>query len=421
MNYLKSSKKDLEKELAKLLNLYKDFKEKKMCLDISRGKPSPEQLALSEKILEFGADVIQKYSPDPRNYGCPEGLVEARILMSVLLGCEANEVIIGGNSSLSMMFDAVSFFFTHGGWDKNSKFLCLVPGYDRHFAICEYFGIEMISIPIDKDGQVSVEIIKNHVENNEEIKGMWCVPKHSNPSGIIFSTEIIQSLVNLKPAASNFRIFWDNAYAVHDFEGTEIVRIFDKIRGSINEDLVIGFSSTSKITFAGGGIAAMACLGSNMKRLKEYYSFKTIGFDKINQARHAEFFSGKDKLEVLSKIKAHMKKHAEILVPKFNVVTDIFEKNFSDNPIISWNNPKGGYFINARLKCSARQTVRMCAGAGLKLTAAGAMCPYGIDPEDSMVRIAPSYPCLEELRRAAELFCVCVKISYLKSFLQIEY
>ncbi|MDR2074157.1 MAG: aminotransferase class I/II-fold pyridoxal phosphate-dependent enzyme [Oscillospiraceae bacterium] len=422
MNYFQTNFNDLKDELETQLKTCKKFSEG-LFLDISRGKPSQAQLDLSSALLDVGHKNLENNIPDVRNYGNLEGIPEAQKLMAILIGCQQEDVIIGGNSSLSLMFDVISCFFIHGidgnPWcNQKIKFLCPSPGYDRHFSICEYFGIEMIPIKVNDDGP-DIERIKNLVKNDQNIKGIWCVPKYSNPSGIIYSDHVVKELANLSPAASDFRIFWDNAYSVHDLmEPSDLFDIFYEISKNQKNELVIAFSSMSKVTFAGSGISALACRGKNLELLKKYYSFKTIGFDKINQLRHVKFF-GKDK-NFKQNLKLHMRKHAEILRPKFNLVHEVLEFNFKNNPIISWSKPGGGYFICVNTFGSAKRVVDLCAENGLKLTPAGVMFPYGIDLEDSTIRIAPSYSSLEELKKALEIFCACVKISALEKLLKMR-
>jgi DNA-binding transcriptional MocR family regulator len=403
-------------------NEYLNIKKRKLKLDMSRGKPSSDQLYLSEKILNCIDDKIlndyrEKSGIDIRNYGCLEGLPEARSIMAGFIGCEPNDVIIGGNSSLSMMHDVLTHFFVKGvngckPWsNKMVKFLCPSPGYDRHFKLCEYFGIDMIQIKMLKNGPDMNQVI-DLSENDEKIKGIWCVPKFSNPQGIVYSEETVDKFSRLKPAAKDFRIFWDNAYSVHELgnKKIEIPNIFKKCRETNNENLVIAFCSTSKITFAGGGISAIGCRKSNFKEIKDYYSFKTIGFDKINQLRHIVFLE--------NKVSNHMNKHSFILKPKFDLIINSFKKNFEENPIIEWTEPQGGYFISVQTFGSARRIVDLCAEAGLIITPAGAAFPYGDDHEDSNIRIAPSNPNIEELKAAVEIFCLCSKISAAEKILE---
>ncbi|BED91658.1 MAG: aminotransferase [Candidatus Improbicoccus pseudotrichonymphae] len=412
MNYLKLSNCELENELKILLEKFEEIKKQNFRLDISRGKPSQEQLKLSLKMLDLD---ITKDGLDIFNYGILCGIPDARLLMSVILGCGSEDVIIGGNSSLCLMSDVISFFFTHGvnneKWDINdTKFLAPCPGYDRHFALCEHFGIKMIPIKMNHDGP-DIDEIEKLVSKDESIKGMWCVPKFSNPGGEIYSDCIIERIAKLRPSSKSFRIFWDNAYSVHElYEKIEIKNIFKEIKKNNNENLVIAFASTSKITFSGGGISAIGCKGDNFKSLCKHYSFKTIGFDKINQTRHVKFLTNSAK-DIEESLRKHMLKHSEILRPKFNLILEKFKLNFCKNPILSWSKPKGGYFISIKTFGSAKKIVQLCREAGLVLTQAGSMFPYNLDPDDSMIRIAPSYPTLEEISKATKILILCIKIS----------
>ena len=407
----------LETEYGILKDEFKKLKDMNLSLNMARGKPSPEQLSLSSSMLNTISDDFVSSGVDIRNYGCLEGLPEARKLMSELLGCPESNVIVGGNSSLSLMHDVVSNFFIKGSngcapWkDKKIKFLCPSPGYDRHFQICEFFGIDMIPIRINNDGP-DIDKIKELVKDDDSIKAIWCVPKYSNPDGIVYSDEIIKELANLNPAAKDFKILWDNAYCVHDlYDFVNISNIFEECKKAGNESFPIAFCSTSKITFAAGGISAIGCLGQNFKDMKLYFSRKLVSFDKINQYRHIKF------LKNLDNIKAHMLKHSSILRPKFEFVISEFEKNFGDNKILKWMNPKGGYFISVYSYGSAKRIESLCKEVGLLITPSGATYPYGIDNNDTNIRIAPSYPSMEELKQAIKVFCICVKISAIEKLL----
>ena len=407
----------LETEYGILKDEFKKLKDMNLSLNMARGKPSPEQLSLSSSMLNTISDDFVSSGVDIRNYGCLEGLPEARKLMSELLGCPESNVIVGGNSSLSLMHDVVSNFFIKGSngcapWkDKKIKFLCPSPGYDRHFQICEFFGIDMIPIRINSDGP-DIDEIKELVKDDDSIKAIWCVPKYSNPDGIVYSDEIIKELANLNPAAKDFKILWDNAYCVHDlYDFVNISNIFEECKKAGNESFPIAFCSTSKITFAAGGISAIGCLGQNFKDMKLYFSRKLVSFDKINQYRHVKF------LKNLDNIKAHMLKHSSILRPKFEFVISEFEKNFGDNKILKWMNPKGGYFISVYSYGSAKRIESLCKEIGLLITPSGATYPYGVDNDDNNIRIAPSYPSMEELKQAIKVFCICVKISAIEKLL----
>lgn len=419
-NFLTLSVDELSKEYKSLLKDYENFKKKNIKLDMSRGKPSTEQLDLSLKLLDTvnsESSFVTDSGIDVRNYGVCDGLQEMKDFISEVTGVKSDYFIVGGNSSLSMMFDVISFFMIHGTggckpWCKQGKikFLCPSPGYDRHFRMTEYFGMELITIPMNSDGP-DMDLVEQIVAEDESVKGIWCVPKYSNPGGVTYSDETVKRLASLKSAAPDFRIFWDNAYFVHDLtENTvpllDIISECEK-QGTLERPIV--FYSTSKITFPGAGIAFMACAGNNLRDFKKMYSVKTVGFDKINQLRHIRFL--KNKHGLLS----HMKKHSEILKPKFNAVLNRLDEQFKGNPILKWNVPIGGYFISVNTaKGCAKRTVELCKEAGVVLTDAGAAFPYGIDKEDSHIRLAPTFPSSEELGMATELFCMCVKLAFLE-------
>lgn len=417
MYYDTLTKQQLNEEFAKTKKRYLDFKNRGIKLDMSRGKPGPEQMDISSKMFDAVGNqnnFLNKTGIDCRNYGGLDGLPELKDLFAEILGVEPSQVIVGGNSSLNMMFDTIAEAMTHGfgeePWQlqKNVKFICPSPGYDRHFAICEYFGIEMITIDNTPFGPNMDKV--EMLVNDPSVKGIWCVPKYSNPQGIVYSDETVKRLAALKPAASDFRIFWDNAYAVHSLSDSDdkLLNIYREAVKCGNPNLVIQFVSTSKITFPGAGVAAQAAGNEDVARIKHRMGFQTIGPDKLNQLRHARLFGSVDA------IKAHMKRHAKILKPKFDIVIKHLENELGNLGIASWTNPKGGYFISLDLpKGYAKKTHRLCAKAGLVLTNAGATYPYGKDPNDSNLRIAPSYPSNEELEQAAELLCVAVKYAVL--------
>lgn len=416
MNYLKASKNEIEEEYAVLKKKYAEVKNQNLSLNMARGKPCPEQLDLSSSILD-PIDDFNFSGLDLRNYGCLEGLPGARKLMSDLLGCPPENVIVGGNSSLALMHDVISNFFIKGSngcapWkDKKIKFLCPCPGYDRHFQMSEFFNIKMIPIRLTNDG-LDMKSIRDLVENDESIKGIWCVPKYSNPEGIVYSDKTIRELARMNPAAKDFKILWDNAYSVHDlYDEISIANIFDECQKAGHESFPIAFCSTSKITYAAGGISAVGCLGQNYKDMKLYFSRKIVSFDKINQFRHIRF------LKNLNNLKDHMKKHASILRPKFEYIISEFEKNFENNKILKWSNPKGGYFISVYSYGSAKRIEQLCGEVGLIITPAGSAYPYGEDPDDTHIRIAPSYPSLEEIKMASYVFCICVKLSAIEKIL----
>ena len=419
-NYFEMSRQEINDEYRRVLSEYESFKQKGLKLDMSRGKPSTQQLELSNKMLDVlnsSSDFKIKNGVDARNYGLCDGIPEMKEFISTLTGIDKQNFIVGGNSSLSMMYDAIAFFMTHGAngcepWLKQGKikFLCPSPGYDRHFAICEYFGMELISVPMTNSGP-DMDIIENMVNQDETIKGIWCVPKYSNPSGVTYSDETVKRFAKLKPLAKDFRIFWDNAYFLHDLtpDGTELLNIIDECVKCENQNLPIVFYSMSKITFPGAGVAFMACVGENLENFKKMYSVKTVGFDKINQLRHLIFL--KDE----KTIKSHMEKQREILKPKFSAVVNKLKEEFLDNPILSWNEPLGGYFVSVNtVPGVAKRVVELCKNAGVILTNAGATYPYGKDPKDSNIRLAPTYPSLSELDLAMQLFCICVKLAFLE-------
>ena len=418
MNYLSAGAKELKNELEILKKEYLDFKNKNLSLNMARGKPSKKQLDLSKDMLKNIDDDFEFSGVDIRNYGLLEGLPEARKLMAGLMGCQSEETIVGGNSSLSLMHDVITNFFIKGAngckpWSAQKiKFLCPCPGYDRHFQLCEFFGIDMIPIKLNHNGP-DMEKIKELTANDDSIKAIWCVPKYANPEGIVYSDEVIKKLSNLKPKAKDFKILWDNAYSVHDlYDEIKIANIFEECKKAGNQNMPIAFCSTSKITFAAGGISAIGCLGQNFVDMKNYFSRKIVCFDKINQARHVKF------LKNLENIKFHMKKHAEILRPKFEFILKKFKENFENNKILRWTNPKGGYFISVYTYGSAKRVESLCKEAGLVITPAGAAYPYGKDPDDSNIRIAPSFPTLSEIEDAINLFCLCVKISSIEKILE---
>lgn len=418
MNYAGLSGKEAEKELSQLLNTYENYKAMNLSLNMARGKPSPEQLDLSMSILDAVTSkdsCIAEDGLDCRNYGEMEGIAECRNLFANILETEPENVFIGGNSSLNMMFDTISCFMTSPIYEdtepwlnvKDRKFLCPVPGYDRHFGITGYFGFEMIPVPMNSDGP-DMDIVEKLVSEDKSIKGIWCVPKYSNPTGITYSDEVVRRFANLKPAAKDFRIMWDNAYAIHDVTDTpdNLLHLLDECKKTGNEDLPIVFCSTSKITFSGAGVAALAADKHNMKVLCNKYNFQTIGYDKINMLRHVRFFGDYNGLL------EHMKKHKAILAPKFECVLSKLDSELGDTGIATWTKPNGGYFVSVNVaKGTAKRVVQLCKEAGVILTSAGATYPYGKDPDDSNIRIAPSYPTVDELSQAMDIFCVCTKLA----------
>lgn len=407
--------------LAECQARYEQYKARNLQLNLARGKPSKEQLDLSMKLL----DVLNSHSvldsedgTDCRNYGVPDGIPEAKKLMADLLGVSPAKVMVFDNSSLNLMFQIL----THGMIDgfsgceplchqKNRKFLCPAPGYDRHFAITQRLGFELIPVPMKQDGP-DMDIVRQYVEHDETVKGIWCVPKYQNPTGIIFSDEVIHEFAALKPKAADFRIFWDNAYCVHPLYPEEDRNIPDLLKlceETGRPDMVYEFCSTSKMAFPGDGISAVASSACNLIDLKEYFKYETIGPDKMNQLRQVRFFRN------ISNLKLHMKKHADILRPKFETVERILEEEIGQSGLAEWTNPKGGYFISLNtLPGCAREVVKMAKEAGVTFTAAGATYPYGIDPEDENIRLAPSFGTLEEAELATRILAVCIKIAGLK-------
>ena len=421
--YSELSHEELVKEKEILSNEYKQWQAKGLKLDMSRGKPSVEQLNLSMPIFDIldGKSLMRCMNGvETRNYGCLEGIVEAQHLMAEIMDCQPEQVIVCGNSSLNIMFDTVARGYMFGfcgctPWCKldKVKWLCPVPGYDRHFAITQHFGFEMINIPMNEDGP-DMDMIEDLVSKDDSIKGIWCVPKYSNPQGIVYSDEVVRRMANLKPAAKDFRIFWDNAYAVHHLykEKCKILNILHECEEADNPSLAFEFASTSKITFAGGGIAAIACNNANRQELKKTLTVQTIGFDKINMLRHARYFMDVESVET------HMKKHAKILRPKFEMVIQTMERDLEETGCGSWTSPKGGYFITYEApKGTASRIVELAKEAGVILTPAGAPFPYHMDPNDSIIRFAPSLPPLEELEQAADIFTVCARIAYLEKLI----
>lgn len=397
---------------------YEGYKAKGMKLDMSRGKPSTEQLDLAMPMFDVftnAASMLTADGIDCRNYGCLTGIHDAKVLFGDLLGVKEEELIIGGNSSLAMMYDAVSRAMTHGvygskkPWGKYDKvkFLCPVPGYDRHFAICESFGIEMTNIPMRSDGP-DMDMIEKLVSEDETIKGIWCVPLYSNPDGIAYSDEVVKRFANLSPKAPDFRIFWDNAYCVHHLTDTpdKILNILDECKKTGKEDMVLIFASTSKISFSGAGVAIMAASVNNVEQITKLMGIQCISYDKINQLRHVKYFKNVDG------IMEHMAKHRTIIAPKFKLVLDMLDAEIAELGVLEWNKPNGGYFISVNtLDGCAKRVVQLCKEAGVVLTSAGATFPYGKDPHDRNIRIAPTYPPLDELEAAMKIFCVSVKLA----------
>lgn len=404
---------------------YKDACSKGLKLNMARGLPSEEQLDMEADFFNTlfpDSNFISEAGIDCRNYGELVGIHEARQLMADMMEISADEVIVFGNSSLNVMYDTVARSMLHGvcgstPWCKldKVKFLCPVPGYDRHFAITEQFGIEMINIPMTKDGP-NMDMVEEYVNNDPTVKGIWCVPKYSNPQGITYSDETVKRFAALKPAADDFRIYWDNAYTIHHlFNGKEdqLLEILDECKKAGNPDMVFKFCSTSKVTFPGSGIAAMGASVKNLDFVKSIITIQTIGHDKLNQLRHVRYFKNIDGM------KAHMKKHAEIIRPKFDLVLGVLDKELSELGVGEWTKPNGGYFVSFdALPGCAKKIVGMCKDAGVTLTGAGATYPYKKDPNDSNIRIAPTFPPIEDLAKALDIFTLCVKLASVEKILE---
>lgn len=416
------SREELSALKDKLTKEYEGYKAKGLKLDMSRGKPCAAQLDLSEGLLtEIGknSDCFSESGADCRNYGLLDGIPEAKALFAELFGVLTEEVIVGGNSSLNMMYDDIVralLFGVYGSerpWGKEEKisFLCPVPGYDRHFTVCESLGINMINVPLLPTGP-DMDIVEKLIED-PSVKGMWSIPKYSNPTGITYSDETVRRLARMKPKAKDFRIFWDNAYAFHDINsGDTLLDIFGEAKKAGNEDMIYMFMSTSKVSYPGAGIAAMAASVNNIKLIKKQMFPQSIGPDKLNQLRHARYFKNAEG------VKQYMKKHAEILKPHFDAVTEIFGKELRGQGVAEWHEPNGGYFISLNVESGcAKKVVAMLKDAGVVMTGAGATFPYGKDPEDKNIRIAPTYPPLGELKTAMNLLCVCVKLAAVEKYL----
>ncbi len=404
---------------------YKDAQGKGLKLNMARGKPGVSQLELAMPMLDVinsSSDMHTMLGNDTRNYGDLDGIGECRRLMADMMSVQKDNVIVCGNSSLNIMYDTVSRSMVKGvngstPWCKldKVKFLCPVPGYDRHFAITEYFGIEMIPVPLYEDGP-DMDMVEQYVNNDDEVKGIWCVPKYSNPTGISYSDEVVKRFANLKPAAEDFRIYWDNAYCIHHLyedKQDEILNILEECEKAGNTNMVYIFASTSKISFPGSGVSAIASSLENVKFIMSQMTIQTIGHDKINQLRHAHFFKDIDGL------KEHMKKHADLMRPKFEAVLTVLNEELAGLEIGSWIEPRGGYFISFdAMEGCAKEIVAKCKDAGVIMTGAGATYPYGNDPKDSNIRIAPSFPTPEEMKEAAKLFALCVKLVSVEKLLE---
>ncbi len=420
------TKEQLKARLAELQSQYAEYAAKGLKLDMSRGKPGPEQLDLTLDMLDC-VNARDGYrtanGTDTRNYGLLDGIPEAKQLFADILGVEPANVIVGGNSSLNMMFDYISTAYGsgvcgHAPWSKQGaiKFLCPAPGYDRHFAVTQYFGIELITVAMTAEGP-DMEQVERLVAD-PLVKGMWCVPMYSNPDGITYSDETVRRIAALKPAASDFRVIWDNAYCLHHLSDDPaqqdvLLNVYKEAEKQGTQDQIVMFTSTSKISFPGSGMAAMAASPANVADVKRRMTVQTIGHDKLNMLRHARFFGN------VEGIRAHMKLHAAILRPKFEVVLTTLNARLGGKNVAQWHTPRGGYFVSVNLMDGcAKETVRLLAEAGVVMTGAGATYPYGYDPHDSNLRIAPTFPPLDELKTAMELFCVCAELACVKKLVE---
>ena len=416
MNLSEMNKEQLISFKNEVEALYNGFKSQSLSLNMARGNPCKEQLELSVGMLDVFDDgnFLSENGVDVRNYGMLDGIPEAKEFFSDMIGVQDDEIIIFGNSSLNAMFWTVQCAFNKGilgntPWSKldKVKFLCPVPGYDRHFKVTEFFGVEMINVPMTASGP-DMDMVEKLVSEDEAIKGIWCVPQYSNPDGISYSDETVRRFANLKPAAKDFRIFWDNAYCIHHLtdDPKPILNILEEARKVGNENIVYIYGSTSKVTFPGAGVAVMGASKANVEELRKYLGISIISYDKMNQLRHVKFFG------TFANMQEHMKKHKAIIAPKFDLVCSTLEKEIAPLGIGEWTEPKGGYFVsfNALNGC-AKRIVQLCAEAGVTLTGAGATFPYGVDPDDKNIRIAPTYPSIEDLGKALELFVISVKFA----------
>ena len=422
--YSELTREELLELKAQLKQQYKEYLKRKLTLNMARGKPGQDQLNLSMgmmDVLNSDSDLSCEDGTDCRNYGVLDGIEECKELMADMMEVRPEQVIIYGNSSLTVMFDTVSRSMSHGvmgstPWCKleKVKFLCPVPGYDRHFAITEYFGIEMINIPMLPTGP-DMDMVEQLVSSDPAIKGIWCVPKYSNPQGISYSDETVRRFARLKPAAVDFRIYWDNAYTVHhlyDHDQDHLIEILAECKRAGNPDLAYKFASTSKISFPGSGISALAASENNLTEIRAQMKVQTIGHDKVNQLRHVRFFGD------IHGIVEHMRKHADNLRPKFEIVQETLERELGGLGIATWTNPKGGYFVSFdALDGCAKEIVSRCKKVGLVMTEAGATYPYGKDPHDSNIRIAPSFPAVSDLQLAMEVFTCVVKLVSVDKYL----
>ena len=419
MQYQDMTKKEMQREYHRLCQRYQEYEQQGLQLDLSRGKPAPEQLALSQRMLgELNSRSVldSEDGTDCRNYGGLDGIPEAKALLAGMIGARPEQVMVGGNSSLTMMFDILSHAMLDGllgaePWVqvKDRKFLCPVPGYDRHFTICESFGIEMINVPMTAEGP-DMDMVEELVKD-PAVKGMWNVPKYSNPEGVVYSAETIRRLAAMKPAAPDFMLMWDNAYCIHEFDCdyVDFPDILSLCAENGNADMVYEFASTSKVTFPGAGVAVMATSEANLAYLVPLINIQTIGYDKINQLRHVKYLQNKAHTLAL------MQRHAAILRPKFHAVLDALDREIAPLGIGGWKRPVGGYFVSYdAMPGTAKRALALCKEAGVTMTGAGATFPYGVDPQDSNIRIAPSLPPVEELQQAIAIFCLCVKLAALE-------
>ena len=413
------TREELEREYGSVLASYEACKAQGLNLNMARGKPAKKQLDLVSgllTVLQTPEDCFDD-GVDARNYGELAGIPSARRYWADVLGCKADQVFVGGAASLNMMFDVVSRAYTHGllhspkPWcrEEKVKFLCPAPGYDRHFQIGEFFGAELIPVPMTPEGP-DMDVVEELVKD-PAVKGIWCVPKYSNPEGIIYSKDTIVRMASMKPAAPDFTIMWDNAYCIHEFDGdyVEFPDILHQCKKYGNYDMVYEFASTSKITFPGDGVACMATSEANLEDFEKWIGIQTISYDKVNQQRHVLYLQNRAHTLKL------MKKHAAFMKPKFEAVLSTLDREIAPLEIASWSHPKGGYFVSFdAMPGTAKRTLALCKEAGVAMTAAGATFPYGIDPNDSNIRIAPSFPPVEDVEKAIAVFCTCVKMSALE-------
>lgn len=426
--YVELTNEEIKSEFSSLQKEYEIYKNLNLKLDMSRGKPCKEQLDLSMdlmSVLDRDSNLICKDGTDCRNYGSLGGIEEARELLASFMENDIKNILIYGNSSLNVMYNTIMQAFVFGimgstPWSKleKVKFICPVPGYDRHFAICEEFGIEMINVKMTDIGP-DMDTVEKLVAEDDSIKGIWCVPKYSNPDGYSYSDETVRRFARLKPKAKDFRIFWDNAYTVHHLYGDPhmqdyLIEILGECEKAGNPDIVYKFGSTSKICFPGSGIASLATSDNNIADIKKHLKVQTIGYDKVNELRHVRYFKN------LYGIKEHMRAHAKIIKPKFDLVITEFEKNLKDLDIASWTNPRGGYFVSFyAMHGTAKRVIKLCKDVGLTLTEAGSAYPYHKDPDDSNIRIAPTYPTMDELTKALKVFICAVKMAACEKLLSI--